>query len=168
MEVKELDRYIEMLQKIKENVHIERLLNESPTWIENALAIAMTVLGAGLILMLVTQLLGSRSTRSIALEGMALVTSFVGVLATLGVFIYATYTARQVEHLTPKSESEVVAYVSQLSNEEYNELKQQVELNRDSELDDNDLKAIDHLLIKKMLPRRNNIIFFRTGAIVNE
>jgi hypothetical protein len=52
--------------------------------------------------------------------------------------------------------------VSQLSNEEYNELKQQVELNRDFEIEDNDLKAIDKLLIKKMLPRRNSIIFFRT------
>lgn len=70
--------------------------------------------------------------------------------------------------MTPTSESEVVSYVSQLSNEEYNELKQQVELNRDSELEDDDLKAIDHLLLKKMLPRRNSIIFFRTGAIVNE
>ena len=72
-----MEKYIEMLQKIKDSVYIERLLNESPTWIENALAIAMTVLGAGLILMLVTQLLGSRSTRSIALEGVALVTSFI-------------------------------------------------------------------------------------------
>lgn len=48
------------------------------------------------------------------------------------------------------------------------ELKQQVELNRDSELDDNDLKAISNLLVKKMLPRRNTFIFFRTGVIVNE
>ena len=83
-------------------------------------------------------------------------------------FIYATYTARQVEHLTPESESEVVVYVSQLSNDEYNELKQQVELNRDSELDDNDLKAISNLLVKKMLPRRNTFIFFRTGVIASE
>lgn len=60
-----MDKYIEMLQKIKENVHIERLLNESPTWIGTALAIAMTVLGAGFILMLATRMLGSRSTRSI-------------------------------------------------------------------------------------------------------
>ena len=44
-----------------------------------------------------------------------------------------------------------------------NELKQQVELNRDFETEDNDLKAIDKLLIEKMLPRRNSIIFFRTG-----
>lgn len=73
-----------------------------------------------------------------------------------------------MEHLTPESESEVVVYVSQLSNDEYNELKQQVELNRDSELDDNDLKAISNLLVKKMLPRRNTFIFFRTGVIVNE
>ena len=28
-----MDKYIEMLQKIKENVHIERLLNEFPEWI---------------------------------------------------------------------------------------------------------------------------------------
>lgn len=68
-----------------------------------------------------------------------------------------------MEHLTQTSESEVVSYVSQLSNEEYNELKQQVELNRDFEIEDNDLKAIDKLLIEKMLPRRNSIIFFRTG-----
>lgn len=94
--------------------------------------------------------------------------SLVGVLAVLGVFLYAEHITYQIEHLTPTSESEVITYVSQMSNEEYNELKQQVELNRDFELEDNDLKAIDHLLIKKMLPRRNSIIFFRTGVIVNE
>lgn len=40
-----MEKYIEMLQKIKDSVHIERLLNESPTWIGTALIIAMIVLG---------------------------------------------------------------------------------------------------------------------------
>lgn len=164
-----MEKYIEMLQKIKDSVHVERLLNESPTWIGTALIIAMIVLGAGFIWMLATLTLKYHSIGGTAtVEGIGVVTSFVGILATAGLFLYGTHTTHLVEHLTPTSESEVVSYVSQLSNEEYNELKQQVELNRDSELEDNDLKAINNLLIKKMLPRRNSIIFFRTGVIVNE
>lgn len=164
-----MDKYIEMLQKIKESVHIERLLNESPEWIGVALIIAMIVLGAGFVWMLATLTLKSHSIGSTAtVEGIGVLVSAVGILATAGLFLHSRHITYQVEHLTPASESEVVTYVSQLSNEEYNELKQQVELHRDSELEDNDLKAIDHLLIKKMLPRRNSIIFFRTGAIVNE
>lgn len=163
-----MEKYIEMLQKIKDSVHIERLLNESPSWIEVAFIIALIILGVGFALMLVTQMTGSRSNSDIVLECVAMGTSFIGVLATTVLFLYSLYTTHQVVNLTPTSESEVVSYVSQLSNEEYNELKQQVELNRDSELEDKDLKAIDHLLIKKMLPRHNSIIFFRTGAIVNE
>ena len=163
-----MEKYIEMLQKIKDSVHVERLLNESPTWIGIALSIAMTILGVGFVLMLMTQMLGSRTNRGLMLDGASIVTSFIGVLATTMLFLYGLYTTNQVEHLTPTSESEVVSYVSQLSNEEYNELKQQVELNRDSELEDNDLKAINNLLIKKMLPRRNSIIFFRTGVILSE
>lgn len=163
-----MDKYIEMLQKIKDSVHIERLLNESPTWIGIAFSIAMTILGVGFALMLTTQMLGSRTNSGLVLERVSIVTSTIGVLATMVLFLYGLYTTNQVEHLTPTSESEVVTYVSQLSNDEYNELKQQVELNRDSELEDSDLKAINNLLIKKMLPRRNSIIFFRTGAIVNE
>ena len=157
-----------MLQKIKDSVHVERLLNESPTWIGIALSIAMTILGVGFVLMLTTQMLCSRTNRGLMLDGVSIVASFIGVLATTVLFLYGLYTTNQVEHLTPTSESEVVSYVSQLSNEEYNELKQQVELNRDSELEDNDLKAINNLLIKKMLPRRNSIIFFRTGVILSE
>ena len=163
-----MEKYIEMLQKIKDGVHVERLLNESPTWIGIALSIAMTILGVGFVLMLTTQMLGSRTNRGLMLDGVSIVTSFIGVLATTVLFLYGLYTTNRVEHLTPTSESEVVSYVSQLSNEEYNELKQQVELNRDSELEDNDLKAINNLLIKKMLPRRNSIIFFRTGVILSE
>lgn len=163
-----MEKYIEMLQKIKDSVHVERLLNESPTWIGIALSIAMTILGVGFVLMLTTQMLGSRTNRGLMLDGVSIVTSFIGVLATTVLFLYGLYTTNQVEHLTPTSEPEVVSYVSQLSNEEYNELKQQVELNRDSELEDNDLKAINNLLIKKMLPRRNGIIFFRTGVILSE
>ena len=159
-----MDKYIEMLQKIKDSVHIERLLNESPTWIGTALIIAMIVLGVGFVWMLATLTLKSHSIGgTVTLEVVGVVTSFIGILATAGLFLYGTYTTRRVELLTPTSESEVVSYVSQLSNEEYNELKQQVELNRDFEIEDNDLKAIDKLLIKKMLPRRNSIIFFRTG-----
>ena len=152
-----------MLQKIRDGVYIERLLNESPSWIGIALIISMTVMGAGFVLMLGILSLHSSSSSSIVAEGVALVMSFVGVLATLGVFLYAVHITYQTEHLTPTSESEVVTYVSQMSNEEYNELKQQVELNHDLEIEDNDLKAIDKLLIEKMLPRRNRIIFFRTG-----
>lgn len=163
-----MDKYIEMLQKIKESVHIERLLNESPEWIGVALIISMSVLGAGFAWMLATLTLRSNSIGAATVEGIGVLTSAVGILTTAGLFLYNRHVTYQVEHLTPDSESEVVAYVSQLSNDEYNELKQQVELNRDSELDDNDLKAIDNLLIKKMLPRRNTFIFFRTGAIVNE
>lgn len=163
-----MEKYIEMLQKIRDGVHIERLLNESPSWIEIALIISTTVMGVGFVLMLGILSLHSSSTSSIVAEGLAIVMSFAGVLVTTVLFLYSLYTTHQVEHLTPTSESEVVTYVSQLSNDEYNELKQQVELNRDSELEDSDLKAINNLLIKKMLPRRNSIIFFRTGAIVNE
>lgn len=157
-----------MLQEIKDSVHIERLLNESPSWIGIAFSIAITILGVGFALMLTTQILGSRTNSGLVLEGVSIVTSFIGVLATTVLFLYGLYTMNQAEHLTQSSELEVVTYVSQLSSDEYNELKQQVELNRDSELEDNDLKAINNSLIKKMLPRRNSIIFFRTGAIVNE
>ena len=164
-----MQKYIEMLQKIKDSVHIERLLNESPTWIETALIIAMIVLGAGFVWMLATLTLKSHSIGGTAtVEGIGVLVSAVGILATAGLFLYGRHTTYQVEHLTQESESEVVTYVSQLSNEEYNELKQQVELNRDSEIEDNDLKAINNLLIKKMLPRRNTFIFFSTGPIVNE
>lgn len=163
-----MEKYIEMLQKIKDIVHVERLLNESPSWIGIALSIAMTILGVGFVLMLTTQMLGSRTNSGLVLEGVSIVTSFIGVLATTVLFLYGLYTTNQVEHLTPTSESKIVTYVSQLSNEEYNELKQQVELNRDSEIEDDDLKAINKLLIKKMLPRRNSIIFFRTGVILSE
>ena len=162
-----MDKYIEMLQKIKDSVHIERLLNESPTWIRTALIIAMIVLGAGFVWMLATLTLKSHSIGT-TLEGISVVTSCIGILTTVGLFIHGRHITYQVEHLTPTSESEVVSYISQMSNEEYNELKQQVELNRDSELEDNDLKAINNLLIKKMLPRHNSIIFFRTGVIVSE
>lgn len=155
-----MDKYIEMLQKIKESVHVERLLNELPTWIGTALIISLTVLSAGLVWILATLTLKSHSIGTAKLEGIAVVTSCIGILATAGVFLYNRHVTYQVEHLTPESESEVVTYVSQLSNEEYNELKQQVELNRDSEIEDNDLKAINNLLIKKMLPRRNTFIFF--------
>ena len=163
-----MDKYIEMLLKIKDSVHIERLLNEPPTWIEIAFIIALIILGVGFTLMLVTRMTGSRSNSDIVWECAAMGTSSIGVLATTVLFLYSLYTTHQVVNLTLESQSEVVTYVSQMSNEEYNELKQQVELNRDSEIEDNDLKAIDHLLIKKMLPHRNSIIFFRTGVIVNE
>ena len=56
-----MQKYIEMLQKIKDSVHIERLLNESPTWIETALIIAMIVLGVGFVWMLATLTLKSHS-----------------------------------------------------------------------------------------------------------
>ena len=62
----------------------------------------------------------------------------------------------------------MIEYVSQMSKTEYDDLKQQVELHRGSTFEDSDLQAISDLLIEKMLPRRNNIIFIRTGAIVNE
>ena len=118
--------------------------------------------------MLATLTLKSHPIGTATVEGIGVLASAVGILATAGLFLYGRHTTYQVEHLTQESESEVVTYVSQLSNEEYNELKQQVELNRDSEIEDNDLKAINNLLIKKMLPRRNTFIFFGTGAIVNE
>lgn len=163
-----MEKYIEMLQKIKDSVHVERLLNESPTWIGTALTISITVMVIGFVLILGILSLHSSSISSIVAEGVALVMSLVGALATLCVFLYAEHITYQTEHLTQSSELEVVTYVSQLSNEEYNELKQQVELNRDLELEDNDLKAINNLLVKKMLPRRNSIIFFRTGVILSE
>lgn len=47
MEVIELYKYIEMLEKIEKSVHVERLLNEVPTWIGTAFIISMIVLGAG-------------------------------------------------------------------------------------------------------------------------
>lgn len=165
-----MEKYIEMLQKIKDSVHVERLLNESPSWIGVALIISMIVLGAGFVWMLATLTLRSNFIGSATVEGVGVVASAAatGILATAGLFLYNRHVTYQVEHLTPESKSEVAVYVSQLSNDEYNELKQQVELNRDSELDDNDLKAISNLLVKKMLPRRNTFILFRTGAIVNE
>lgn len=163
-----MEKYIEMLQKIKDSVYIERLLNESPTWIETAFIIAMIVLGAGFVWMLATLTLRSNSIGTATVEGIGVLTSAVGILATAGLFLHNRHITYQVEHLTPESEFEVVTHVSRMSNEYYNELKQQVELNRDSEIEDNDLKAINNLLIKKMLPRRNTFIFFRTGAIVNE
>lgn len=115
--------------------------------------------------MLATLILRSNSIGSATVEGIGVLVSVVGILATAGLFLYNRQMTYRVETLTPNSEFEVVTYMSQLSNEEYNELKQQVELNRDSELDDNDLKAINNLLIKKMLPRRNSVIFFRTGGL---
>lgn len=165
MEVIELDKYIEMLEKIEKSVHVERLLNEVPTWIGTAFIISMIVLGAGFAWMLATLILRSNSIGSATVEGIGVLVSAVGILATAGLFLYNRQMTYRVETLTPNSEFEVVTYMSQLSNEEYNELKQQVELNRDSELDDNDLKAINNLLIKKMLPRRNSVIFFRTGGL---
>ena len=86
-----MDKYIEMLSKIKENVHVERLLNESPSWIGIALIISMTVMGAGFVLMLGILSLQSSSSSSIVAKGVALVMSFIGVLATLGVFLYAVH-----------------------------------------------------------------------------
>lgn len=163
-----MEKYIEMLQKIKDSVYIERLLNESPTWIETAFIISMIVLGAGFVWMLATLTLKSHSIGTATVEGIGVLASAVGILATTGLFLYNRHVTYQVEHLTPESEFEVVTHVSRMSNEDYNELKQQVELNRDSEIEDNDLKAINNLLVKKMLPRRNTFIFFRTGVIVNE
>lgn len=160
-----MDKYIEMLEKIEKSVHVERLLNEVPTWIGTAFIISMIVLGAGFAWMLATLILRSNSIGSATVEGIGVLVSAVGILATAGLFLYNRQMTYRVETLTPNSEFEVVTYMSQLSNEEYNELKQQVELNRDSELDDNDLKAINNLLIKKMLPRRNSVIFFRTGGL---
>ena len=77
-----MDRYIEMLLKIKDSVHIERLLNEPPTWIEIAFIIALIILGVGFALMLVTQMAGSRSNSDIVWECVAMGTSSIGVLAT--------------------------------------------------------------------------------------
>ena len=88
-----MEKYIEMLQKIKDSVQVERLLNESPTWIETALIIAMIVLGAGFVWMLATLTLKSHSISGTAtLEGVGVVTSFIGILATAGLFLYGTYT----------------------------------------------------------------------------
>ena len=158
-----MGKYIEMLQKIRDSVHIERLATDSPEWLGQALVVAAMVVLFAFTFLLILSMMPIRTRSTSKFEDIGAVITFLGILATLVLFVWYTVTSYQTEHLTSNSESEVVTYVSQLSNEEYNELKQQVELNRDSELEDNDLKAIDHLLIKKMLPRRNTFIFFRTG-----
>ena len=118
-----MEKYIEMLQKIKDSVYIERLLNESPTWIETAFIIAMIVLGAGFVWMLATLTLKSHSIGTATVEGIGVLASAVGILATAGLFLYNRHVTYQVEHLTPESEFEVVTHVSRMSNEDYNELK---------------------------------------------
>lgn len=163
-----MDKYIEMLEKIKDNVHVERLASDSLEWLGKALIVVAMVVLFAFTFLLILSLMPIRTGSISKLEHVGAVITFMGILTTLVLFVWYTVTSHQSEHLTSNSESDVVAYVSQLSNMEYNDLKQQVELHRDSRIEDGDLKAINNLLIKKMLPRRNSIIFFRTGAIVNE
>lgn len=163
-----MDKYIEMLEKIKDNVHVERLASDSPEWLGKALIVVAMVVLFSFTFLLILSLMPIRTGSISKLEHVGAVITFMGILTTLVLFVWYTVTSYQSEHLTSNSESDVVAYVSQLSNMEYNDLKQQVELHRDSRIEDGDLKAINNLLIKKMLPRRNSIIFFRTGAIVSE
>lgn len=157
-----MDKYIEMLQKIKDSVHIERLATDSPEWLGQALIVAAMVVLFAFTFLLILSLMPIRTGSISKLESVGAVITFMGILSTLVLFVWYAVTSYQAEHLTSNSESDVVTYVSQLSNMEYNDLKQQVELYRDSRIEDGDLKAINNLLIKKMLPRRNTFIFFRT------
>lgn len=163
-----MDRYIEMLLKIKENVHIERLLNEFPEWIGFWIITVLFIGGVSAAILTVMASLDWDSTVFIVIEFLSGAITLIAGASGIILLMVSLVVGRQVTTLTDESQSSVIEYVSQMSKTEYDDLKQQVELHWGSTFEDSDLEAINDLLIEKMLPRRNNIIFFRTGAIVSE
>lgn len=163
-----MEKYIEMLQKIKDSVHVERLLNEFPEWIGFWIITVLFIGGVSAAILVVMTSLDWDSTVFIVIEFLSGAATLIAGASGIILLMVSLVVGRQVTTLTNESQSRVIEYVSQMSKTEYDDLKQQVELHRGNTFEDSDLQAINDLLIEKMLPRRNNIIFIRTGAIVNE
>ena len=163
-----MDKYIEMLQKIRDGVHIERLLNEFPEWIGFWVITVLFIAGVSAAIWAVIASLDLDSTVFIVIEFLSAAATLIAGASGIILLMVSLFVGRQVTTLTDESQSSVIEYVSQMSKTEYDDLKLQVELHRGSTFEDSDLQAISDLLIEKMLPRRNNIIFIRTGVIVSE
>lgn len=154
--------YQDTLQRLQENLHIERQLGTFPQWIT-----MMFIIAIGFIIVpfayqtlrrsiSVYEIEANNPTFHSIMNG-ALI---LGVISTCIIGIIALGYARPYVSLTNDSQQRITTYLSQLDTDEYAKLKQQVEVNRNTSFDDRTTQAIHEQLISTLSPENKRTFFF--------
>lgn len=148
-----MDKYIEVLRKIQELSNATRIYETYPEWIGQVTF--------SLFLVTVTLLmgflgLGMESVRvSDELDGKWLKGVFVALLVSGGLFVFSISVYNEADKgyktLTDESSGRVTQVVSNMSEHEYNELQQVMQLNYGSDTGDATLNAIAKYLNDKLV-----------------
>lgn len=154
--------YQDTLQRLQENLHIERQLETFPQWVTMAFIIAI-----GFIIVPFAYQTLRRSVSAYEIEianpkvhsimNGALI---LGVISTCIIGIIALGYARPYVSLTEDSEQRITFYLSQLDTNEYAKLKQQVEVNRNTSFDNKTTQSIHEQLKSTLSPENRRTFFF--------
>ena len=148
-----LDKYIEVLRKIQELSNATRIYETYPEWIGQ---VTFSLFVVTVVLLMGFLGLGMESVRvSDELDGKWLKGVFVALLISGGLFVFSMLVYNGASDgyktLTSDSGGRVTQVVSNMSESEYNELQQVMQLNYGSDTGDVTLNAIAKYLNDKLV-----------------
>ena len=148
-----MDKYIEVLRKIQELSNATRIYETYPEWIGQ---VTFSLFVVTVVLLMGFLGLGMESVRvSDELDGKWLKGVFVALLISGGLFVFSMLVYNGVSDgyktLTSDSGGRVTQVVSNMSESEYNELQQVMQLNYGSDTGDVTLNAIAKYLNDKLV-----------------
>ena len=154
--------YQDTLQRLQENLHIERQLETFPQWVTMAFIIAI-----GFIIVPFAYQTLRRSinvyeieTNNPTFHSIMNGALILGVISTCIIGIIALGYYRPYISLTNESQQHITTYLSQLDTDEYAKLKQQVEVNRNTSFDDRTTQSIHEQLKSTLSPENRRTFFF--------
>ena len=154
--------YQDTLQRLQENLHIERQLETFPQWVTMAFIMAI-----GFIIVPFAYQTLRRSISVYEIEtdnptfnSIMIGALILGVISTCIFVIIALGYYRPYISLTNDSEQRITTYLSQLDTDEYAKLKQQVEVNRNTSFDDRTTQSIHEQLKSTLNPENRRTFFF--------
>lgn len=98
-----MDKYVEMLQKIKESVLVERLLNEFPEWIGFWIITVLFIAGVSAAIWAVIASLDLDSTVFIVIEFLSGAATLIAGASGIILLMVSLFVGRQVTTLTDES-----------------------------------------------------------------
>lgn len=154
--------YLDTLQQLQENLHIERQLETYPEWIMYAFMVFSGLLMLAFVYSYMNRTWngGYPTANPSKLRYILNSSAIIGFIGTCIVGIIALGYARPYVSLTHESEQSITAYLSQMDTDEYTKLKQQVEVNRSEHFDNRTTQAIHEQLVSTLSPRQRSWFFF--------
>lgn len=154
--------YLDALQQLQENLHIERQLETYPEWIMYAFMMFSGLLMLAFVYSYINRTWngGYPTTYPSKLRSILNGSAVIGFIGTCIIGIIALGYARPYVSLTNDSEQRITVYLSQMNTDEYTKLKQQVEVNQSEHFDDRTTQAIHEQLVSTLSPRQRSWFFF--------